>query len=150
MSSVLHWRTKMKNSRSPRLFLSRWLKFLNSLEIWFTEVNRHDQIVLMKSCKTSCWELSLRRSSSSSSSSAAAVNVRPLRGGVTAAPQPGASTERGAARQPGSAAVRWAEEGTAQRHCGQEAAPITPGALGWGAGGNDTHWSEGGGRCVKT
>lgn len=28
-----------------------------------------------------------------------------------------------------SAAVRWAEEGRAQRHCGQEATPITPGAL---------------------
>lgn len=49
------------------------------------------------------------------------------------------------ARQEGSAAVWWAEEGRAQRHCGQEAAPITLGVLG---GGNDTHWSEGGGQCV--
>lgn len=40
--------------------------------------------------------------------------------------QPG----RQAGSQAGSAAVRWAEEGRAQRHCGQEAAPITPGALG--------------------
>lgn len=48
--------------------------------------------------------------------------------------------------QAGNAAVWWAEEGRAQRHCGQEAAPITPGVL----GGNDTHWSEGGGKCVET
>lgn len=40
--------------------------------------------------------------------------------------------ERRAGRQAGSAAVWWAEEGTAQRHCGQEAARITLGVLVWG------------------
>lgn len=97
-------------------------------------------------------------SSSEASSNAccpAAANLSPLRGAVSAAPkrselrQPGASPERSAVRRAGRQAVlrfdgrrKAGPKGTAAR----KQLRLHRGRL----GGNDTHWSEGGGRCAKT